>query len=732
MAKLTKVYVTEGVYWISAPEADLHILCGCPADAVKHLMRRGLILEVEENGVTFENGPNAILLSDIMLQGGAFANLAEFPVLQMLYLQGMVIPNHPRNSGQRPMLLGSKKQVAAQLNYIYRGNYGLISEDEIVATGVAPEIAAEMMAVKLYYAFGKIADPAALLETRVIGAGPVEVRGGVTLTRLGINKFEFAFGDETVSVDLNLKPGKSYLSPYPLGFHRVDREAFAVLHSGEGDGWDINRPTMSSVLLHQGRIFLIDAGPNLLSILNALGIGVNEIEGIFHTHSHDDHFAGLTTLMRTDRRIKYYATPMVRAAVTKKLTALLGFEEGEFANYFEPHDLAMADWNDIEGLEVRPIFSPHPVETTIFVFRTLGPEGYKTYGHYADIAAFEVLDRMVGDGDKGISQALVDRTKGSYLEPLSMKKLDIGGGMVHGLAEDFRDDASEKIVLAHTARTLTPQEKEIGSGAPFGTVDVLIPSHQNFLLRFAYGFIETHFPDVPPHGRQALLNNPVDDFNPETILIKEGETNSDIYLLLAGNVERIDSETHATYLLSAGAFVGELSGLHGLPSGETFRAASFVQVLRLPIVQYKEYVKTYDLFGEISRLEENRQFLQKAWLFGEAVSYATQGRIANAMEQQNLDAATGLGDLAEDSLFIVRSGEIKRVSSDGYGQSLAVGEFFGEETALFGKPREFTIEAGDGAEVYRVSGDVLGDIPVVRWKLFETLERRQRSAVDTD
>ena len=732
MAKLTKVYVTEGVYWISAPEAGLHVLCGCPADAVKHLMRRGLILEVEENGVTFENGPNAILLSDIMLQGGAFANLAEFPVLQMLYRQGMVIPNHPRNTGQRPMLLGSKKQVEAQLNYIYRGNYGLISEDEILAAGVAPETAAEMMAVKLSFAFGKIADPAALLETRIVGGEPVEIRGGVMLTRLSINNYEFAFGDEKVSVDLNLKLGQSYLSPYPLGFHRVDREAFAVLHSGEGDGWDINRPTMSSVLLHQGRVFLIDAGPNLLSILNALGIGVNEIEGIFHTHSHDDHFAGLTTLMRTDRRIKYYAAPMVRAAVTKKLTALLGFEEAEFANYFEPHDLVMEDWNDIEGLEVRPIFSPHPVETTVFVFRTLGPDGYKTYGHFADIAAFEVLDRMLGDGDKGISSELIERTKASYLEPLTIKKLDIGGDMIHGLAEDFCDDTSEKIVLAHTARTLTPQEKEIGSGAPFGTVDVLIPGYQNFLLRFVYGFLKSYFPDVPSHGLQALLNNPVADFNPETILIKEGETNSDIYLLLAGNVEMIDSETHATHLLSAGAFIGELSGLHGLPSEETFRAASFVQVLRLPIIQYIEFVKRYDLFGEISRLEENREFLQKAWLFGEAVSYPTQSRIANAMQDQVLSAATKLVELAEESLFIVKSGEIKRISSDGYAQPLAVGEFFGEETALFNMPREFTIEAGDGAQVFRVPGDVLGDIPVVRWKLFETLERRQRNAVSTD
>ena len=71
-------------------------MCGGPPDAIKHLMRRGLIVEQEVDGVVFENGPNAVLLSDVMLQGGSFANLSEFPVLQMFYRQRMIVPGHPK------------------------------------------------------------------------------------------------------------------------------------------------------------------------------------------------------------------------------------------------------------------------------------------------------------------------------------------------------------------------------------------------------------------------------------------------------------------------------------------------------------------------------------------------------------------------------------------------------------------------------------------------------------
>jgi len=128
MPKISKIQVTAGLYWIEVPEIDLYVMCGCPADSVKHLMKRGLIVARAKNGVPYETGPNAILLSDVSVQNGFFSNLSEFPVLQMYYRQGMMLPGHPNNTGLKPLLIGSEEQVKAQMQYIYRGNYGLISE----------------------------------------------------------------------------------------------------------------------------------------------------------------------------------------------------------------------------------------------------------------------------------------------------------------------------------------------------------------------------------------------------------------------------------------------------------------------------------------------------------------------------------------------------------------------------------------------------------------------------
>ena len=734
MTKLRKIQVTKGVYWVEAQDARVYILCGCPADSVKYLMKRGLIVHMEEKGVSFETGPNAILLSDILVQNGTFVNLAEFPVLQMLYMQGMILPNHPNNTGLKPLLIGSKEQVKAQMQYIYRGNYGLVSEEEIIDTGETPEMAYDMMRLKMKFAFGKIRDTEELLDFRIVENEPVEIRNGVTIRRLDLNVFEFQYQGESVKVDLNLKPGEHFEVPYPLGYHQIKREYFAVVHSGEGNGWDVNRPCMSSILMFQGKIYLIDAGPNVLHSLTALGISVNEIEGIFHTHGHDDHFAGITTLLRADRRIKYYATPLVRSSITKKLSALASIEEKSFYDYFEVHDLDFDIWNDIQGLEVKPLFSPHSVETSIFFFRTLWEGGYRTYAHFADISSFAVLKGMItkNPSEIGITQSFFDHIKNEYLIKVNLKKIDIGGGLIHGQAEDFQEDPSNKLILSHTSRELTIQEKKIGSEAAFGIVDTLIPTSQNYMLQYAFEYLQSYFPSAPSYQLKILLNNPLLIFNPGSILIKSEVISEDIYLVLTGNVELISSETdELSCVLSAGALVGEICGLLQLPATGTYRAASFVQVLRLPANLYFEFVKRNGLYANIERLQDIREFFKTTWLFGEALSDPIQNKIAKSIEALQYSAGKEFIDDNQSSLFLIRSGKVQRFIGKEVFETISTGNFFGEDV-LFGSPYLFGIRALEPTEAFRISGEELLHAPIVRWKLFETFKKRRRSLLNRE
>lgn len=722
---LRKISISTGMFWVEAPGADLRILCGCPVDSVKHLLRRGLIVSTEVDGVECETGPNAILLSDLAIQNGRACSRSEFPVLQMLYKQGLIVPGHPCNTGLRPMLIGSRSQVQAQIEYLFRGNYGLATLQELIEAGVEPAEANELMRMKLAFAFGRIMPTEELVEQRPVERDLVEIRNGVTIRRLRTNVFEIAYRGERVEVNLNLAADEAYECPYTLDKHLLARDYFCVVHTGDGDGWDMNRPTMGSIVLFQGCVYLVDAGPNIDYALTALGISVNEIDGIFHTHCHDDHLAGLTTLIRGDRRIAYYAVPMVRASVIKKLSKVMRIPEEEFGKLFDVRDLALDQWNDLEGLEVKPMLSPHPVETTIFHFRVMWEGGYRSYAHLADTVSLEVLRKMVApeSAPAGVSEALVERTEKAYALRADVKKIDIGGGMIHGVAQDFRGDASGKLILAHTARRLTEDERAIGSGAPFGTVDVLIEGASEALRRQAFEYLRGYFPDAPLHRIRHLMNGRILVFNPEVLLFREQEILDAVYLILSGSAELLRTGAGASSVVSAGSILGETPALLGMPARETCRAVSFVQALRLPRDLYLDFVARGAMRQDLVESREKLDFLRGSRLFADGVSCVTLSRLMRSAESVHFDA-DGMVAPPADELLVLRSGKVSLATASGYAEDIHAGGYFGATAISSVVPNGAQVRFLGRTEAYRLPLDTIVGIPVVRWKLLETHRRR--------
>lgn len=730
MKRIRRLRVSTGINWIEIAEADVRILGACPENSVKHLKRQGLIALREENGVKFESGPNVLLMSDLAIQNGYFANLSEFPILQMLYMQGMLIPNHPNNTGDRPIVLGSRQQLDAQMDYFYRGNYGLISEEELMEAGLSKKEAKEQMRMKLRYAFGSIRRPEDLVCQIPISSEPTEVKNGVFVKRLKLNVFEISYKDESTTVDLNLRENETYEPPYLLGTYTVKREYFGILHSGEGDGWDFNRPCMSSILMYQGRIYLIDAGPNIIHSLHSLGIGVEEIEGIFHTHGHDDHFAGLTTLMRADHKIKYLTSSAVRHSVFKKLAALLSVKEEKLLDFFDVIDLKEGEWNNIDGLDVKPVYSPHPVETNIFHFRAVSSDGYKTYTHLADISSFDVLKNMIVE-DKtspGISKKMFKRTIDEYLKPSNIKKIDCGGGMIHGSAEDFVEDKSDKLIISHLHVELTARQKEIGSGAPFGSVEALIPSIQQYVWRDAYLILRSYFPTAPEHEVKALVNSEIECFNPESIIYQRGQKIEDVYLLLTGTVEMIQHGKEHVSTLSSGAFIGDSAILRNAPITDTYRAFSSAQVLKIGKFLFLDFLKANGLEGEMIDFMSNREFLQKTWLFGDGISFSVLNKIARNATLVKFKKGETVIEHNSTDLMIVKKGSCQRMFGEMPLDVLCEGEFFCEELAILQTQPIAHFETLEETGIYKIPTSVLKEIPVVNWKLFEIYSKRKTLA----
>ena len=79
------------------------------------------------------------------------------------------------------------------------------------------------------------------------------------------------------------------------------------------------------------------------------------------------------------------------------MLSLLSRPEEDFYALFDVHDIEENSWYNLNGLEVRPVLSPHPVETTTFHFRTHFKGTDYTYAHLADIVSKE---RLLAISDK--------------------------------------------------------------------------------------------------------------------------------------------------------------------------------------------------------------------------------------------------------------------------------------------------------------------------------------------
>ena len=724
MKHIQVIQVAAGLYYVSIPEVDFFLQCGCMEDSAKYLIHRGCIERLEKHGLTYETGPNALLLSDTPLQGGHFSNLAEFPVAHMYFHQGKGLPGHSNNCGRKPLLIGSSKQIEAQFNYIHRGKYGLLSQEELLATGMSEEDAAFHWNLKMEFASGAIKQIEQLLDGVVLADQEAEIRDGISIRRDAVNRFTIRFREDSVQVDLTIPSTGRYPAPYPLGFHDVPREYFAIVHSGQGDGWDINRPAMASILVYQGKIYLIDAGPNIAYSLIALGIGVNEIEGIFQTHCHDDHFAGLCALMDRHQRLKYYATPFVRASVMKKFAALLSRPEEDFYALFDVRDIKENNWNNFNGLEVRPVLSPHPVETTTFQFRTLYHGKNYTYAHLADIVSKERLQSL-SDRLSLTQHDHIDVIRDQYFHAVDIKKIDIGKSEIHGNADDFVQDHSDRLILAHTKDPLTNRQKEIGSSAPFGTTDILVVSHTDYYAETAYLHLADILTDIPERRLRELLITGIITISPGTIILRRGVPSDHLYLIVTGIVESINQLTGEYHHFTSGTLIGERFQSDSKGLSATYRTINFVHALKIPQDAYNRLVAQSAAGKKLQGLAARRELMRKSWLFGEALSPRMQMHIAEYLQPFSLvEAGTGIDMTAGDVLFIVASGTIERSYQGRVLEILGPSDFFGEDCCLFSIDRQFQFRAVTSVQGYTIEAIHIKDIPVVRWKALETHLKR--------
>ncbi len=727
MAKITRQHITEGVVWLEVPEADLYMCCGCPADVVKHLKKSEKISTVAIDGRPFENGPNAILLSDTLIQNGKLSNLSEFVILQMLYLQGYIVPGHPNCGKHKPILIGYEEQLIRQLNYVRVGNHGLEDVDEIVQAGFTLEKAKKVFATKLHYAGGSVKKIEDLIEIRALENEPVEIKNGVFIRRTGVNRFQVYYKGEYVDIDLTLAPNDQYRAPYQLPYKLLNPSFFSITHTGEGNGWDVHRPCMASVIHFNGKNYLIDAGPNVLNNLEKLGLGLSEINGIFLTHNHDDHFAGITDLLNVERKLNLFCTSLIKKTAEKKLSALFNSKINLMQIAFNCVDLLFDEWNDIDGLEVMPTYSPHTVEISVFQFRVKDENGEKTYLHLADTINFAEFDVIVNNSPDIFSESDRSYVRDSYLAKVDLKKLDVGGGVIHGHLEDYMDDKSSKLVMAHTTIEITPPDSRYVN-ADFGDTDHLIPGENfDFYRVRTHAYLRHYFTTVFDEELTALANGETVIFKPgDEIPIKENEKL--IYLIVGGLVD-YTNEHDIRQKIDAGNFIGYSKRYFDHLERKVYHASSYVRCLTIHESRMDDIFIKNNLFDKFHARQQLINTLRDSYL----VQYSMSGSIFYTLSTGSEIVEIPDGKLTDDDLankiYILIEGSVTVRFEGKFSIEIFRHQHFGGLNLLreYRRPQRFIFS--NKIKAMSVPLERLEEIPVLLWRIIELEEMRYQLSI---
>ncbi len=300
--------------------------------------------------------------------------------------------------------------------------------------------------------------------------------------------------------------------------------------------------------------------------------------------------------------------------------------------------------------------------------------------------------------------------------------------MIHGMAEDFVPDDSEKLVLAHIARQPTRREKEIGTFVDFGVQDVLIPARQDYRLRAISDALLAYFPQAPVWERDLLLNGVVNELSRGLFFRRRAKSSKRFFWSSEAWSKPSTEKPARRPRFSAGTLIGELHVLTGLLATQTWRARSFVTILEIPKVLYTLFIRKNTDLDEQLRVAKVTLAIQNTSLFGDSVSSIHQTRIAR--KARVLEVAEGEEPLAASgesgpSLFLVESGFLALEFEGRIVETVGPGGFCGEERLFFrGPDNNMTARAVMPTRGLLVPADTLLSIPIVGWKLLETYERR--------
>jgi ribonuclease BN (tRNA processing enzyme) len=244
-----------------------------------------------------------------------------------------------------------------------------------------------------------------------------------------------------------------------------------------------HRAQSSNLLIANGALYVIDAGDGAARRLAKAGINVRDVGTIFLTHHHDDHTAGLGTLMsdawdnQRTQPINVYGPPttedLVKAAVQYfSISAEIRIADGgrtvPISQVFFGHDVGPGMVYQDANIRVTAAENTH-----FELHKGIAAGKYKSYSY-----RFETPGRViVFTGDTGPNDAVTELARGADLLVSEANSVEermqglIKSGQWRAMTSDEQAGIKRQMTLGH----LSPDD--VGKMAAHAGVKAVVLTH---------------------------------------------------------------------------------------------------------------------------------------------------------------------------------------------------------------------------------------------------------------
>eukprot|EP00462_Mataza_sp_D1_P019112 CAMPEP_0175137714 /NCGR_PEP_ID=MMETSP0087-20121206/9959_1 /TAXON_ID=136419 /ORGANISM="Unknown Unknown, Strain D1" /LENGTH=874 /DNA_ID=CAMNT_0016420561 /DNA_START=311 /DNA_END=2935 /DNA_ORIENTATION=- len=379
---------------------------------------------------------------------------------------------------------------------------------------------------------------------------------------------------------------------------------FGITMLGNSDGFDMTGTTTGFVVWMNRRGIMVDPPPYSGALLKKQGIHPRLIRGIILTHCHADHDAGTFQKILEEGRITLFTTEVIMGSFLRKYSAISGLDIPFLQKLFVFRPVVVGERTCVYGGFLKFFYSLHAIPCVGFAAYSNGKSmvySADTFNDEAGIKGFYEGGYM----SEGRRDALLN-----FPWHHDVILHEAGVPPIHTPLSTFEkldEETKKRLYIVHKPAKDVPKEKGLQAAlvGPENTIVISNEQPPNALaaeILDLVGSIELFSSFPISKGLEMVQCASIRQFEKGQMLIEEGQTGSDMFIISLGVVE-VKSKGVFVKNLTVGDFFGEASAcVPNLKRSATIVATCPVTCILFSRNDFLHLIRNTDTLDRIRKL----------------------------------------------------------------------------------------------------------------------------------